>query len=250
MLISSCEDNLNTPVIHPEMKANSKVLVELFSSITCVNCIQASIYCDNISFLKGVSVNDTNVLVINYHPSFFPADPFYQFNKSLNKAREDYYNINFIPSGYADGRALTSPFSAEQWTNSINAKLAYYKKINLQLENLSDTSNRSGKIIIKANLVMQDTNRNLKLFAIITEGNLYVNAPNGKNNYFNIARQMLTQHEGEDIYFEPGQPVIFIKNYTVLEGIIFSNSQIIVFIQNYESKEILAVESVKFLKVK
>lgn len=245
-VLSSCENNLNSPAVNPEIKANSKVLVELFSSITCVNCAQASIFCDNISALMGITANDTNVLVINYHPSFFPTDPFYQFNKELNLEREEYYGIYFIPTGHSGGELLTSPFSASQWTNQINANLAEYKVTAMVLENSIDSINRSGQILIQAEMIENYEYDNPRLYLIVTENNLYANSPSGKYYYFNIARQMLNQSGGKPIQILPGQTTSLIINYVINPGIIIQNSAIVVFIQDYNSKKIIAADKIKF----
>lgn len=242
----SCEDNLNSPVVNPEIPANKKVLLEVFSSITCVNCIQVNLYCDNISSYSGITGNDTNVLVINYHPSFFPFDPFFQFNRELNMEREGFYNIFFIPSGFSDGESLPAPFSASEWTNQVNANLAEYNEAVISLENTIDTLSRSGTVIIRAESRAQNSGSDLRLFAIITEDWIYHNAPTGSKYYNNIARQMINPAGGELIQILPGQITTIIENYKILPDITIKNSSIIVFCQNFETKKIMASEKIKF----
>ncbi len=189
-----------------------------------------------------MTINDTNVLIINYHPSFFPTDPFYQFNKELNIERQQYYDISFIPSGFCDGNSLPPPFSASEWTNQINGDLAKYNEAVIFLENTLDTISRSGSIKIITEQREPVENGDLKLFLIITENNIYYNAPAGNKYYNNIAREMINQTEGEPIVLTPGQTTTIIKNYTVRSGIEILNSTIIAFIQVYNTKKIIAVE--------
>ncbi|RPI17715.1 MAG: hypothetical protein EHM58_08120 [Ignavibacteriae bacterium] len=244
---SSCEDNLNSPAVNPDIKANSKVMVELFSSISCVKCVQASIYCDNISFLKGITANDSNVVIINYHPSFFSSDPLYQFNKQLNIERQNIYGIFFIPSGFVDGSNLPSPFSSSEWTNQINSELSKTKDIKISLQNSVDTINRTGSLVIQITHLNNVDNYgigDLRLFIIVTEDDLFVNAPNGKNYYNNVARQMINHPGGEQVQIQTGQTTIT-KNYSVIHGIVIQNSVIVVFIQEFDSNKIVTSEKIK-----
>lgn len=248
LLIISCENNLDSPVSpNPDLKANSKVLVELFSNVMCVACIQSANYCDDISFLKGVTINDTNVIVINIHTSLFPGDPFYAFNPQMNRAREIYYSALFNPMGFLMGSIMTTPFSQEQWTNQINQRLNKSNNVTINLNNVIDTVSKSGTLLVQAAQLSGTTQGNLKLHIAITEGNLYYNSPNGKTLYHNILRQVITSSAGEDISISPGQTLNIVKNYNVDNRIILNNSLIIVFIQNDSTKEILGVEKIKIL---
>ncbi|MBN1634015.1 MAG: Omp28-related outer membrane protein [Ignavibacteria bacterium] len=246
LMFVSCENNLDSPVSpNPDLKANSKVIVELFSNVMCVACIQSANYCDDISFLKGITINDTNVIIINIHTSLFPGDPFYAFNPQMNRAREVYYGALFNPMGFLMGSIMTAPFSQEQWTNQINQRLNKTNDITINLSNVIDTVSKSGTLFIQAAQLSGTTQSNLKLHIAITEGNLYYNSPNGKTLYHNILRQMITSSGGEDISVTPGQTLNIVKNYNIDNRIIPNNSQLIVFIQNDSTKEILGAEKVK-----
>jgi hypothetical protein len=245
--VYSCENNLDSPIhTNSILKANSKVLVELFSNVMCVACVQSANYCDDISFIKGVTINDTNVIAINIHTSLFPGDPFYSFNSIMNGLREDYYNVLFNPAGYLMGSIMTSPFSAEQWTNQINQRLNKANSISIILNNTIDTISRAGTLNITAGQVDGQSLSNLKLYAVVTESNLYFNSPNGKTNYNNILRQMLNGYYGDDITIDPGKPTNILKEYNIDSRIILKNAQIIVFIQKSSTKEIICAEKSPF----
>lgn len=243
----SCEDNLDSPVrSNPDLKANSKVLVELFSNVMCVACVQSANYCDEITGLKGITIDDTNVVVINIHTSLFPGDPFYMFNSDMNAVREDYYNVIFNPAGFLMGSMMAAPFSTAQWTNQINQRLNGTNAFSMTVENTIDTVSGTGSLLINVGQIDETLRTGLKLYAIVTESNLYFNSPNGKTIYNNILRQMLNACSGENIVVSPGQPATFVKSYTLDSRIRICNSRIIVFLQDPASREILGVESVKF----
>lgn len=247
ILIISCEDNLNSPVhTNPNLKANSKVLVELFSNVMCVACVQSANYCDDITSLRGVTINDTNVIIINIHTSLFPGDPFYLFNSNMNGTRENYYNVLFNPAGYLMGNIMTSPFSTEQWTNQINQRLERANPFSIIPINTIDTNTRIGKLNITIGQVNGELYNNLKLYAVVTESNLYYNSPNGKTNYNNILRQMINGYNGEDIVINQGQPVNIIKDYTLDSRIQIQNAQIIIFLQSTSTKEVLGIGKLNF----
>jgi len=245
-IIISCENNLDSPVhTNPDLKANSKVLVELFSNVMCVACVQSANFCDDISFLKGVTINDTDVIIINTHTSLFTGDPFYGFNTAMNNARENYYNVVFNPVGYLMGSIMTAPFSAEQWTNQINQRLSKTNTFSVFLSNTIDTVTGAGSLNISAGQIRGLTYGDIKLYAVVTESDLYFNSPNGKTNYNNILRQMLTGYSGEDVTITPGQPVNIVKEYIIDNRIVPGNAQIIVFLQSNSTKEVLGVEKIK-----
>lgn len=244
-IIISCENNLDSPVhTNPDLKVNSKVLVELFSNVMCVACVQSANYCDKISSLNGITINDTNILIINIHTSLFPGDPFYSFNSIMNATRNNYYNVLFNPAGYLMGSIMTSPFSAEQWTNQINQRLNKTNSVSIILNNTFDTISRTGILNIIAGQVDNQSFSDLKLFVAVTESNLYFNSPNGKTNYNNILRQILSGFNGDEIAISPGNPALILKEYNIDSRIVFKNAQIIVFIQRNSTTEIIGAEKI------
>jgi hypothetical protein len=245
IIFASCKDNLNSPTVNPDISVNKKILLEVFTSITCVNCIQANLFCDNISNLNGITSNDTNVLIINYHPSFFPIDPFFQFNKELNIERQQYYGLSFIPTGFSEGKTLPSAFSAPEWINTMNNDLTEEDPAVISIENILDTANRSGSVTLRIESRGSITDNALRLFLIITESSIFYNGPMGGKFYNNIARQMLNRTNGEPIEILPGQTTTLILGYEMKQGIVIQNSNIIAFIQEGESKKVVALEKLK-----
>lgn len=244
--VYSCENNLDSPVsTNPNINANSKVLVELFSNVLCVACVQSANYCDDISFLRGVTINDTNVIIINIHTSLFPGDPFYDFNPQMNRARENYYQTQFNPIGFLMGSVLTLPFSPVQWTNQINSRLNKTNDISINLFNSLDSLSGEGNLLIELKQFSNRTFNDLALFVCVTERNLYFNSPNGKTNYNNILRQYITDYNGENIVLQPGQQISTMKNYSLDDRITISHSQLIVFVQCLSSKEVLGISKIK-----
>lgn len=85
-------------------------LVEDFSSVTCVNCPQASAIVNAI-----VEENKGKVVAIQYHLDI-PGrnDPFYAQNKPHQDARETYYGgFNALPQVFVDGISVAGTNEAE-----------------------------------------------------------------------------------------------------------------------------------------
>lgn len=242
----SCEDNLNSPAIYsPPYNSKTKVLLELFSNVMCAACFESGNFTDDVSDLKGVTTNDTNVVVINIHTSLFQGDPFFQYNPQENAARELYYNVNFNPTGYLMGEILAVPFAPNEWISQINSGLNKPLNCSLILENVLDTLSGNGTLNIKAGLSGNEVTGELRVFIVLTENKLLFNAPNGKTIFNNVLRKNFTGLDGELINLLPGSQINLIKNYSIPPDIKIYNSNLVVFVQEYNTKKILAVEIIR-----
>ena len=86
------------------------ILIEDFSSVTCVNCPQASAI-----VTKLVKENEERAISIQYHLDI-PGrnDPFYAMNKPHQDARAAYYGgFNALPQVFVDGRSVSGTNEAE-----------------------------------------------------------------------------------------------------------------------------------------
>lgn len=86
------------------------ILIEDFSSVTCVNCPQASAI-----VTKLVNENEDRAISIQYHLDI-PGrnDPFYAMNKSHQDARAAYYGgFNALPQVFVDGRSVAATNEAD-----------------------------------------------------------------------------------------------------------------------------------------
>lgn len=86
------------------------ILIEDFSSVTCVNCPQASAI-----VTKLVKENSDRAISIQYHLDI-PGrnDPFYAMNKPHQDARATYYGgFNSLPKVFVDGREVSGTNEAD-----------------------------------------------------------------------------------------------------------------------------------------
>lgn len=243
----SCESNDN-PVIKgtSDVKASSKVLVEFFTNHTCVNCPVPGHYLDEIDSLQGITLNDTNVIIIRVHTTVTSLnDPFYLYNTVDNLARSNYYGaLLFNPYTVLNG-VLLPPFNASTWTNLIESKLKLKNDFGINIVNNYDSLAGTGTLTITVGQVSGTAVSDLKLHAILTESNLYYEAPNGEDWHQNTMRKLFTGTDGMSISVQPGQSGTYEVSYAIPSGVVAKNCDIVVFVQSESAKTVMGVEKVK-----
>lgn len=243
MVIFGCESNDN-PVNYKSqnLKASNKVLVELFTNTSCVNCPQPGGYLDLVDSLKGVTINDTNVVIIRVHTDLYPNDPFFNFNSVDNLVRENYYSAGlYNPIGFMNGANLLA-YNFNSWTDSLNLALSKPGTFAIVDTNVYDTTSRNGTLNLTLGQLTGATVGDLKMHVMITEGHMYYIAPNGERWFENTLRKIVTPSDGIAISLSSGQSISLIQNYTLPQGINAKYSQIIVFLQSTSTAKVYAVD--------
>ena len=249
LLIYGCESNDN-PLNHSSnnLKAANNVLVILFTNTSCINCPFPGGYLDLVDSLKGVTINDTNVVIIRVHSNLFANDPFYNFNKTDNDAMVNYYHGgDFNPLGFMNGQYLPN-YNYNIWTDSLNNALSKKSSFAIQDTNVFDTTSKNGIWNLTIGQISGTAVSDLKMYIVITEGHLYYTATNGERWFENTFRSFVTPSTGIDISLSPGQSINLIENYSVPAGVIAANSQIIVYLQSVSSGQIYAVSERKIVQ--
>jgi hypothetical protein len=246
----SCESN-DGIVIHSssDIKATNKALVELFTNTSCVPCVPANIFLDGIARLNGMTNNDTNVIIIRYHSTLFPNDPYYNFNPTDNFARQQFYNAGISnPRGYLMGTSMGG-FNSTNWTNSINTRLAISNSFGINFTITYDSVSRNGTLNIQIGQLNGTAQTNLVMHIVVIENYLILDppAPNGETEFDNTLRDLLTAPDGEPLNITPGQTQNFISDFTLLNGIDQHNTDIIIFVQNTATKEVFGVLKKKLM---
>lgn len=234
--------NFTTNTVLPT--PNGKVLIELFTNTSCIPCVPANQYLDNIFFLQGVTNNDANVEIIRVHTTLFAGDPFYLFNPEVNNARQTYYNAaNSNPRGYLLG-AFMGAFNSSNWTSLINGKLGTANDYAFTIGHNYNSASNTGTLNVQAFQLSGATINDLRLFVAVIENELYYNAPNGETEFDNTLRDMLTSPNGDAISLSSGQSVSRTFNYNLRAGINSNHAQLVIFLQNYANREVFAVETI------
>lgn len=247
VMLYSCESNDNN-IVHGtgDLKAKSKMLVEVFTNTSCVGCPAADAYVDQIHEYQGITINDTNVIIIKVHTTMFPNDPFYLFNTPVNNPRQTYYGAGVVnPLGFSDGTMMAVPFSSSAWTNQINQHLNLTRTFAVNMTNTYNQATNTGTINLQLGQLSGATVSDLRYFIAVVESDLHYNAPNGVNVHNNVLRDMLTAPAGDDLQLSSGQSVNIVKDYSLKNGINYLNTDLVVFIQSVSTKTVYAVEKIK-----
>jgi len=225
----------------------SKVLVEIFTNTSCIPCVEANTYLDEIFRLQGVTSNDANVVILRYHTTLFAGDPFYLYNTTDNNARMSFYPnaaiVNprtFLLGGYMGA------FSQTSWTNKINEFLSDTRTYAVKLTNTYDSVTRSGSINIQIKQESGEVYNDLVYHVAVAENEIMYNAPNGETHFDNTLRDLVTPTTGQTFTISPGQTKSFNQSYSISPDIDQSKTDIVVFVQrnNNTTREVMAAEIV------
>jgi hypothetical protein len=239
----SCEFN-NNPSSGNSVIVNRKVLVELSTNVNCVNCPPADRFLAAIDTgIANITSCDTNVITLRIHSSIFHNDPFHNFNKPINLARELYYVVQSNPWGLLNGSQMPA-FSSQTWANSINLAMVQNEIQDLTYTNTFDSVTRNGTLNISISQISGSPASDLKLHVAIVESKMYYGGgSNGEKWFNNVLRDLVTGTAGEDIAL----PYNSSKNYSLMAGIIPANADIIIFTQSLASKEVFVVRKLKLI---
>jgi len=225
----------------------NKVLVELFTNTSCIPCVEANTYLDEIFNLQGVTLNDANVVILRYHTTLFAGDPFYLYNTTDNNARMSFYPNSAIvnPRTFLLGGYMGA-FSMNSWTNKINEFLADTRTYAIKLTNTYDSVTRNGNINIQIKQVSGEVYSDLVYHVAVAENGIMYNAPNGETHFDNTLRDLVTPPTGQTFTISPGQTNSYNQSYSVSPEIDQNNTDIVVFIQrnNTTTREVMAAEIV------
>lgn len=241
--LASCESNDSPLVVSPSnLTATNKVLIELFTNTSCIPCVSTNQFLDNVFDLQGVTINDTNVIIIRYHTALYPNDPFYLYNVAGNDTRISYYNsASSNPRGFLRG-AFMGQYNSATWTNLINERLATTSSFAINATNTFNASNRTGTLNVTAGQLSGNTENDLVLHIALTEDSLAFNGQNGETLFENVLRNFITPAGGEPLSISSGQAAEFVFNYDINSIINLHHANFIIFVQRVSTKEIFVVE--------
>jgi hypothetical protein len=246
VMFYSCESNDNPIIQNASNKTSqSKVLFEFFTAVNCPNCPPPGHFLDLVDSMKGISINDTNVVIVRYHSNFNGYDPYYLFNPTGSAARHNYNGYTWNPAGTLMGTNLPN-FDQSVWLNNINSSLEKKNPVEIGMTNTYDTTSKNGTVDLSLKLSSTSPDNDLKLFIMITESELAYTGTNGETVHQNTYRQMLTDNAGDPVSLQPGTLQNVSKAYVLKTGIKTANSNIVVFVQSQGGKTVYGVEKIKF----
>lgn len=209
------------------------VLVEIFTSTTCSYCPAAEAAVDNV-----VNANPLRVVEIAYHV-WWPApgnDPFYLANQNENRARVNYYAVDGTPTIFVDGTETGS----SNLSSYVSSRLSVSSPLQI---NLSFPSTNRVRAVIRSTTTLSG---NIRAFFVITESNIHYSAPNGRNIFNGVMRDIIPDTNGVPITISSTDSVVLEYPYTINSSWDLSNLKMVFFVQNRETKVVYqsAVESI------
>ena len=179
-------------------------------------------------------------------------DPMYLANTSMNQVRNNYYENNYTPHMYTNGKDSGS--NTTSWKNDPKNFLN-----NVGIHEIKISGSQSGNTIdfnINSSSVKNSQQgEDIRLFvAIVMDEVIYPNSPNGLTSHRHSVIEMLLNNTGKKISFVNGVEYLEMFNWTIPESwlnhrlISFDSNDlsVIAWIQNYTSKEILQVAEFNF----
>ena len=104
------------------------------TNTSCIPCVAANQYLD--------AVTNSNVIIIRWHTTLYPNDPFYTYNPTDSGARQTYYNTaNANPQAFLLGKYMGN-YNANNWTNVLNTQLAASRSMGSFVSKTYDTTSK------------------------------------------------------------------------------------------------------------
>ena len=179
-------------------------------------------------------------------------DPMYLANTNMNQVRNNYYENNYTPHMYTNGKDSGS--NTTSWKNDPKNFLN-----NVGLHEIKISGSQSGNTIdfnISSSSVKNSKQgEDIRLFvATVMDEVIYPNSLNGLTSHHHSVIEMLLNNTGKKISFVNGVEYLEMFNWTIPESwlnhrlISFDSNDlsVIAWIQNYTSKEILQVAEFNF----
>ncbi|MGE3802414.1 MAG: Omp28-related outer membrane protein [Candidatus Kapaibacterium sp.] len=216
------------------------VLIEDFSSVTCVNCPQAAEIVTKIA-----KENPERIVTIQWHLDI-PGrnDPFYQQNKPHNDTRAAYYGgFNALPQVFVDG--LSSGATNEATVRGdVNSQLDEPSPVALTLTHVNDGG--TYRVGVTANST-EGLGDGYKLYVIAVEG--LVERPESyfsksqpyykETAFHDLFRTFVSPVEGVTLKLNPKQSQTFNYTYTLGDDWDPTKMYIVAWVQDEFTNEVV-----------
>ncbi len=218
------------------------VLIEDFSSVTCVNCPQAAAIVTQVA-----KENPNRIVTIQWHLDI-PGrnDPFYHQNKPHNDARASYYGgFSGLPQVFVDG-VLTAGTNQAAVRSDVNSQLNESSPVTLTLTHTGEGGEYAVGVTANAS---EGLGNGYRLYVVAVES--LVERPEsyfaqsqpyiGETEFHDLFRTFVSPSDGVELTLNPNQPKTFNYTYTVGEVMDWDPSKmyIVAWVQDEFSNEVV-----------
>lgn len=226
-------------------EAERNILIEDFSSVTCVNCEEAGLIIKEVA-----EEHEDRIITIEYHLDI-PGrrDPFYEANKPHNEARSTYYDdLNALPQVFIGG----VPTSGTN-ESSVRGEVASQLTLGSPVDNISVTQViDGGQETVKIEVTVgEGLPADYRLYAAVVEAFIektpayFVDTVRsqpyeGQTQFHNVFRTFLTPAGGVEAELNAG---VHTFDYTFTPGAAWQSDElfVIAWLQDEFSDEVLQV---------
>lgn len=194
----------SSQLLDTALTVQRQVIVEHFSSSTCLPCVEADSIMEKILDERGVR----ELISIGYHTEIpSPGDPMHLEARTGNDARVSFYNISGNPISYFDGIVPVGGVTnlENRLNNAIDQRLQVAPRAAVEFFDYdANASTVSGRVRIEA---LQDiSSYRLYIAAIETEVN-YGSPPgiNGMTHFFDVFRGFTPDENGIGVSLATGE---------------------------------------------
>lgn len=226
-----------------ELALKRTVLMEHFSSSSCVPCVPADEIIEKV-------LNDAgplNVVSINYHTEIpFPGDPMYLAAKDANDTRIAFYNVFSNPIAFLDGLISESGTSdlESRLTAGVAQRVLVTPAATIEVLNF-----KSGPLLVSGELdITALESFTAFLFITLVENAIEYDQPpghNGQKHFFDVFREFYPSPTGDLKTMVSGEKFKVPFNFNINEQWNYSQLKVVAFLQTSE-KEILQAASSAF----
>jgi hypothetical protein len=214
------------------------VLIEHFSSSTCVPCVTADKILETVLLETGFE----RITSLGYH-TFFPApgDPMYLEAKDTNDARIEFYRLPTNPAMYIDGViSEIATFDLESMLkNAIEIRNIKAPAARLEIFGFVKKPGAiTGRVRIEALANLSDITLRI---ALIEKEIKYPEAPgsNGQIRFIDVLRDFCPDAQGIAVTLMPGERRFVDFTFPTGDNWQLDELEVIAFLQETASKEVL-----------
>jgi rhodanese-related sulfurtransferase len=219
--------------------AGKKVLAEMFTTPDCDVCFYANQYLDE-EFLPGLWGN-APFTFIRYRWDYPPPLPSVDF-------RAEYYQIEYVPTIVLNGVQQMYAFDFNE--DSLFSDIHYPTPLDLEINGSPPDQSGLTKTRIKVTATPYVDSLEYNLFLILTETGLDTasfdppfSPYNGETVFNQSMRLMVNSDSGTAFTIQPGEVLVFEKDFTMDPSWVVDSCEIIAFIQHLETRKILQADS-------
>jgi hypothetical protein len=183
---------------------------------------------------------------VRYH-AWWPSagDPYYQYNRTENETRIQYYpphtdGYYYTPYVWIDGN-IRGGYNSGSWQTLMLNRYDEPSPLDIQLFGTFDDTSREGELVIDILATDVIEYDELHIMIALTESNIFWQAPNNSQWHHQTMRDMIPNATGTIISISEGESVQLIQEFSCPDPIVTRNAELVVFAQapSNDGREIL-----------